>query len=289
MAEKVIVAIDGGPASTAGVDWALERARTLPVSLELTTVIEVGWAPAGGPEDDFHLAYERALSEAGRRVDEAAPTVKRTSVVRRGAPVDELVRASATADLLVIGSSKTGFLSGAVYGTLPLRLAAHARCPLVVVPVNWTAGGGPIVAGAEENGTSDVALDFAAREAARLGVDLVIVHAWTIPATIGLDDGVMIPFDALREAHEEILARCTARIRDAYPGLEVTGVLEQGAAAPTLVDASRAASLLVVGTHGRGAVAGLILGSVSHDVLLNLPCAIAVVPGPAAKKSSREP
>lgn len=284
MAEKVIVAVDGGAASRAGVDWVLQRARTVRLSLELTTVVELGWAPAGGPEDDFHLVYERALSEAGRRVDEAAPTIKRTSVVRRGVPVDELVRASATADLLVIGSSKTGFLSGAVYGTLPLRLAAHAGCPLVVVPVNWTPGGGPIVAGAEDNGTSDVALDFAAHEAERLGVALVIVHAWTIPATIGLDDGVMVPFDALREAHEEILARCAARVRDAHPGLEVTEVLEQGPAAPTLVDAAREAALLVVGTHGRGAVAGLILGSVSHDVLLNLPCPIAVVPRPPAGK-----
>lgn len=284
MAEKVIVAVDGGPASRAGVDWVIQRAGTVRLSLELTTVVELGWAPAGGPEDDFHLVYERALSEAGRRVDEAAPTIKRTSVVRRGVPVDELVRASATADLLVIGSSKTGFLSGAVYGTLPLRLAAHASCPLVVVPVNWTPRGGHIVAGAEDNGTSDVALDFAAREAARLGVALVILHAWTIPATIGLDDGAMIPFDALREAHEEILARCAERIRDAHPGLEVTPVLEQGPAAPTLVDASREASLLVVGTHGRGAVAGLILGSVSHDVLLNLPCPIAIVPRPPAGK-----
>lgn len=288
MAEKVIVAVDGGPASRAAVDWALHRARTVSLSMELTTVVELGWAPTGGPEDDFHLVYERALAEAGRWVDAAAPTIKRTSVVRRGAPVDELVRASATADLLVIGSSKTGFLSGAVYGTLPLRLAAHARCPLVVVPVNWAPGGESIVAGAEDNGTSDVALDFAASEAARLDVDLVIVHAWTIPATIGLDDGAMIPYDALREAHEEILARRTERIREAHPGLDVTAVLEQGAAAPTLVDASRAASLLVVGTHGRGAVAGLILGSVSHDVLLNMPCPVAVVPRPAAERGSRE-
>lgn len=288
MAEKVTVAVDGGPASRAGVDWALERARTVSLSMELTSVVELGWAPTGGPEDDFHLVYERALEEAGRWVDAAAPTIKRTSVVRRGAPVDELVRASATADLLVIGSSKTGFLTGAVYGTLPLRLAAHARCPLVVVPVNWTPGGESIVAGAEDDGTSDVALDFAAREAERMDVDLVIVHAWTIPATIGLDDGAMIPFDALREAHEEILARCTARVREAHPGLVVTAVLEQGAAAPTLVDASRAASLLVVGTHGRGAVAGLILGSVSHDVLLNMPCPVAVVPRPAAERGRRE-
>ncbi|TFD46026.1 universal stress protein [Cryobacterium sp. TMT1-2-1] len=278
MAERVIVAIDGGPASSAAVDWMLERARTVNLTVELTTVIELGWVPAGGPQDDFHLVYERALAEAARRVDEAAPSLKKTSVMRRGAPVEELIRASAKADLLVIGTKKTGFMAGAVYGTLPLRLAAHARCPLVVVPANWTHLDGPVVVGVEDDDTSDVALDFAAREAVRLGRGLVIVHAWSIPATLGFDDGLMIPFDDLRQAHDEILARAAGRIREANPGMDVTVTLEQGPAAQTLVDASRTAELLVVGTHGRGAVAGLILGSVSHDVLLNMPCPIAVVP-----------
>jgi len=286
MVEKVIVAVDGGPASRAAVEWVLERALTGPLLLELTTVVELGWAPAGGAEDDFHLVYERAISEAGRRVHEAAPSIKKTSVVRRGIPVDELVRASATGDLLAIGTNKTGFMAGAVYGTLPLRLAAHSRCPLFVIPANWTARDGPIVAGMEDNTSSDVALDFAAREASRLGETLVIVHAWTIPATLGLDDGAMIPFDALREAHEEILARAAERIRTEHPDLSVSVVLEQGPAAQALVDASREASLLVVGTHGRGAIAGLILGSVSHDVLMNLPCPVAVVPRPHTGKQS---
>jgi nucleotide-binding universal stress UspA family protein len=58
----------------------------------------------------------------------------------------------------------------------------------------------------------------------------------------------------------------------------VTGQLVQGAAAPALVAAAATAALLVVGTHGRGAVAGLILGSVSHDVLLNMPCPVIVIP-----------
>ncbi|MEO6199940.1 MAG: universal stress protein [Cryobacterium sp.] len=286
MAEKVIVAVDGGPASRAAVEWVLERAATGPLTLELTTVVELGWAPAGGPEDDFHLVYERAISEAGRRVHEAAPSIRRTSVVRRGTPVDELIRASSTGDLLAIGTNKTGFMAGAVYGTLPLRLAAHSRCPLFVIPANWTPRSGSVVAGVEDDAISDVALDFAAREASRLGTNLVIVHAWAIPATLGLDDGAMIPFDALREAHEEILARAVERIRAEHPDLAVSAVLEQGSSAQALVDAALDAALLVVGTHGRGAIAGLILGSVSHDVLLNLPCPVAVVPRTYVGKQS---
>src|SRR5512140_897093 len=100
MLEKVIVAIDGGPASGAALEWALQRARSVPLTLELTTVVELGWSPVSGPEDEFQPVYERALAEATRRVEQAAPTLKKTSIVRRGVPVDELVRASADADLL---------------------------------------------------------------------------------------------------------------------------------------------------------------------------------------------
>ncbi len=280
MTERIVVAIDGGPASTAALDWALERATALPVSLELTTVVELGWARAGGPEDDFQPVYERALAEATRRVERTLPQCKKTSYVRRGVPADELVRASTSADLLVIGTNKTGALAGAIYGTLPLRLAAHARCPVVVVPAEWTARAGSILAGLEDDGTADGALAFAAREAVRLGRVLDIVHAWAIPVTVAVEYGAIFPFDDLRGAHATILADAAARVRAANPGLTVREVLEQGPAARVLVAASENAELIVVGTHGRGAVGGLFLGSVSHDVLLNLRCPVAVIPRP---------
>jgi len=278
MVERVIVAVDGGPASRAALDWALARAEDVPLSLELTTVVELGWSPVGGPEDDFQPVYERALAEATRFVAQNVPGVKATGVVRRGVPVDELVRASSAADLLVIGTNKTSALVGAVHGTLPLRLAAHAHSAVVVVPAGWVAGGNRVVVGIEDDGTMDAPLDVAAAEAGRRGVPLELVHAWSIPATLGVDYGAAVPFDALIEAHEDILGRALARVRADHPTIDASGTLVQGAAAPALVEAAGHAALLVVGTHGRGAVAGLILGSVSHDVLLNMPCPVIVVP-----------
>lgn len=280
MVERVVVAVDGGRASTAALDWALERAKVLPVNLELTTVVELGWAPSGGPDDDFRPVYERALADATRRVEHDAPASKKTSYVRRGVPVDELVRASASTDLLVIGTNKTGVLAGAVYGTLPLRLAAHSRCPVVVVPATWTPRAGSIVVGLEDDATAEGAIAFAASEATRLGRVLDVVHAWSIPATVAVEYGAIIPFDELRAAHAAILAEAAGGVRTSYPGLTVREVLEQGPAAMVLVDASMEAELVVVGTHGRGAVGGLFLGSVSHDVLLNLKCPVAVIPRP---------
>jgi len=278
MVERVIVAVDGGPASRAALDWALARATAVPLQLELTTVVELGWAPVNAAGDDFQPAYERALAEATAYAGHRYPGVKTTSIVRRGVPVDELVRASIDADLLVIGTNKTGVLVGAVHGTLPLRLAAHAACAVAVVPAGWTPGGTSVVVGVEDDITVDAPLAAGAAEADAQDLPVVLVHAWSIPATLGVDFGASVPFDALVEAHTEILTRAVDTVRSSHPALTVTGQLMQGAAAPALVAAAGSAAVLVVGTHGRGAVAGLILGSVSHDVLLNMPCPVIVVP-----------
>ncbi|TFB90185.1 universal stress protein [Cryobacterium algoricola] len=285
MTENVIVAIDGGPASAAALDWAITRgverssgdSTAEPVELELTTVVELGWSPRDVAVT-FQPVYERALAAATHEVERRAPGCRRTSYIRHGVPVEELVRASAAADLLVIGSNKTGLLAGAVYGTLPLRLAAHAHCPVVVVPATWRPRTGPVVVGFDNDLAGTEALDWAAGEAVRLGRGLRIVHSWSIPMTIAIDLGAVVPVDALREANAEVLATAAQRVRDGHPGLDVVEVLDTGPAALVLVDASREAELLVVGTHGRGSVGSLILGSVSHDVLLNLPCPIAVIP-----------
>lgn len=289
MTERVVVAIDGGPASSAALEWALERAKVKPITLELTTVVELGWAHAGGPTDDFQPIYERALAEATRQVERSLPHCKKTSFVRRGVPAEELIRASASADLLVIGTNKTGALAGAVYGTLPLRLAAHSHCPVVVVPADWSPHPGNVLVGLEDDATAEGALAFAAREAVGLGRVLDMVHAWSIPSTVAVEYGAIFPFDDLRRAHSAILADAAGRVRIANPGLTVREVLEQGPAARVLIDASEESELVVVGTHGRGAVGGLFLGSVSHDVLLNLRCPVAVIPRPDRLPNPVEP
>lgn len=297
-AEVVIVAVDGTGPSLVALDWVLERAQTVPLTLQLTSVVETGWAPSGDTQDNFQPAYEHALIEAGRLVEERLPTLKTTSYLRRGAPVEELVRASGSADLLVLGSKKTNTLTGHVFGTLVLRVAAHAHCPVVAVPAHWRPTGSSAVAspgasgasgasaeresqvvvGLGDDPSSDSAVDFAAREADRRRVPLDIVHAWNIPATLSMDYDAIIPFEELQSVHEGILSEAARRIRSVYPRLHINEILEQGSAAKALVDASRSAALTVVGTHGRGAFAGLVLGSVSHDLLINLPCAVAVVP-----------
>jgi nucleotide-binding universal stress UspA family protein len=79
-------------------------------------------------------------------------------------------------------------------------------------------------------------------------------------------------------AHRTLLTDAAQRIRDEHRGLAVVEQLYSDDAADAIVSAVGDASLTVVGSHGRGAIAGLVLGSVSHAVLLALPTPVAVVP-----------
>lgn len=281
MVERVIVATDGGAASDAAVEWVIERSHTVQMEVQITTVIELGWLGPGERELEFLEPYRNALSRASARLAEASPDTTVTTSTRDGLPADVLAQASEHADLLVVGTNKTGKLAGVLHGTLPLRIAGRSKCPTVVVPVGWSPNSGSIVAAWDNDGTAEAAVDFAVAEAERLGRHLVVVHAWRVPAAISteLSNGAAFLEDFV-DAHTKMLRGAAERIRAAHPALVVEEELDPGPIAVAVVEAAAGASLLVVGSHGKGVIRDLVLGSVSHDVLLNMPAPVAVVPRP---------
>ncbi|WP_227496939.1 universal stress protein [Planctomonas psychrotolerans] len=279
-AERVVVAVNGGPESDAALEWVIDRARTRSLEVDVTTVVELGWSPAAGTVQEMLPAYESVLTKAVKRVQKEAPTAVTTGFVRRGVPRFELLNAASRADLLVVGTHEP---TGVFHGFLPHQLASAARCTIVVVAAKWTPPNGPVVVGAHDDETSQVALDFAAREAMHRGSELVVMHAWRVPAVLALGRlGGRDPHVRVQTAHQDILDRCVTRIQTEYPDLRIRPVLEEGPPAQCLVDIAEQADLVVVGTHRHGAVPGLLLGSVAHDVLVNMPCPVAVVPHPDA-------
>jgi nucleotide-binding universal stress UspA family protein len=81
--------------------------------------------------------------------------------------------------------------------------------------------------------------------------------------------------------HAEVLAQSVERVRAEHSTVVVRDTLEHGPAALALTDAAEHAEMVVVGTHRRGMIPGLLLGSVAHDLLISLPCPVVVVPHPA--------
>lgn len=281
MTERVVVAVDGGAASDAAIEWVIERSHSTVLEIEVTTVVELGWLGPGKRELEFLEPYRNALKSASARIAELAPDTKVTTTTRDGLPADVLAQASEHADLLVVGTNKTGKLAGVLHGTLPLKIAGRSKCTTVVVPAGWSPNAGSIVAAWDNDGTADAAVDFAAAEAELLGRHLVVVHAWRVPAAISteLPSGTAFLEDFV-EAHTRMLHDTVERTKAAHPTLVVEERLEPGPVAVAVVEAAAGASLLVVGSHGKGVVRDLVLGSVSHDALLNMPAPVAVVPRP---------
>lgn len=143
-----------------------------------------------------------------------------------------------------------------------------------------------IVVGVDGSRDSSTALAWALREAQRRRAAVVAVRAW-------LPDPAMVGYPVARHpAHAgeagDLAAAQLKEVADAVHGahaLTVSAVSRTGTPARVLVEAAEGADLLVVGTHGAGALERLLLGSVSSGVLHRAPCPVAVVPagtGPGA-------
>ena len=104
------------------------------------------------------------------------------------------------------------------------------------------------------------------------------VHAW-FPTRVAHDRfGYVPPLTGETAAQAQAaLDEIIGKARAEHPDVEIESVLQADGASRALVDASLDASMLVVGSRGRGAVAQLLLGSTSHDVLHHAHCPVAVV------------
>lgn len=139
---------------------------------------------------------------------------------------------------------------------------------------------------------ADRALEWGARQAEHEGRTLELVHVIgaeeTLTAVWATAGGASVAAgqqDARATAHT-ILEAAVAGVRAEHQGLEVCGhVLEGGDPRDLLVEASRTAHLLVLGSRGRGPVASLLLGSVSAAVTLHAACPVVVARPPSGEGS----
>ena len=133
-----------------------------------------------------------------------------------------------------------------------------------------------VVVGVDASKAGLAALDWAVDEARRRGATLRIVHAWMPPAFEGYTVPAVDP-SVFEEAGEHALAAAIQRARSAGT-TDVRGTLVAGSAAAELIDASREADLVVVGSRRHGAIVGMLLGSIADAVVHHASCPVVVVP-----------
>jgi nucleotide-binding universal stress UspA family protein len=154
-------------------------------------------------------------------------------------------------------------------------VSVHAHCPVVVVRGDRPSPDAPVVVGLDDSDCARLALDFAFAQAAARGTGLRVVRAWSPPAQRWQPPDFDPEEQAVAEKVE--VEELTARQRDKYPQVELTISVVVDAPARAMVDASRHAQLVVVGSRGRGGFRGLLLGSVSQQLLHHPHCPVAVV------------
>ncbi|HEY7814134.1 MAG TPA: universal stress protein, partial [Nakamurella sp.] len=128
---------------------------------------------------------------------------------------------------------------------------------------------------------STAALGVAFWEASLAGAELVAVHTWNDVVLTGRAFAAVgaASVDMLARNADRLLEDCLAEHRVNYPDVTVRPVVLADRPAARLVELAASARLLVVGSHGRGGFAGMVLGSVSRNLIHHAPCPLLVVRG----------
>jgi nucleotide-binding universal stress UspA family protein len=141
---------------------------------------------------------------------------------------------------------------------------------------------GVIIVGVDHSAGAEEALRFAFEEAQLRRSTLRAVHAWQF-GYIGapsLEGSVPVLGAELDEHRSAAGAVLDAMVREAIPDagdVEIERRVIEGAAAAVLVEESRGADLLVVGSRGHGGFAQLLLGSVSQQCAHHAECPVVIV------------
>ncbi len=278
--DRMVVAVDGSASSDAAIRWAAAEAAMRNIDLTLlhvavpgVSVWGLGYAMAPLPMDYGKLEEEQGqhvLAAARQTVKEAIPAgghVEVHSELVLASPVPTLLDATKDAHLMVVGCRGRGAWQRGLFGSVSTALVHHASCPVAVIPDPADATlhtDGPVVVGVDGSPASDRAVAIAFDEASWRGAELVAIHAWLDSDVSSLPTSAWPDF---QPTAEKTLAERLAGWSDRYPDVVVRRQAVFNRPARHLVEASESAQLVVVGSHGRGGFAGMLLGSVSTTVL----------------------
>lgn len=297
---RILVGVDGSPSAQEALDWAAAEAATSRRPLHIVhccvqPVMELPLGPTGypvGPQRVMELprragerppvgggihAGERILAEAEVFARLVAPDADVTTEIVLGGAAGSLLRKAEDAALVVVGSRGLGGFMGLLVGSVGTALAGQAACPVVVVHprAHDRRPARRIVVGVDGSEVSGPAVDFAFQTAARQRVGVTAVLAWSMP--VGGHAAWMQPMHMIERAQQRVLAQALDGAQQQFPDVDVTCEVVRARPGPMLVTASSDADLVVVGSRGRGGLRGLLLGSVSQDVLHHAQCPVAVV------------
>jgi nucleotide-binding universal stress UspA family protein len=282
---SVVVGVDGSASSESAIRWAANEARRTRQPLHVVHALEnevvlSDTQPLGTKEAP---AISDPIVTAAMDVARmTAPDVQATPHSVTGFAPTTLIAASKVAGTVVVGSHGHHAIPTALLGSVSQQVAIHSSCPVVVVRENGTRGDlgpGHVVVGVDGSDASAPALEYAFAYAASTASSLTAVHTWWWEPLEGVSLGEPWIGDWTQIASQEatVVSEMLAGWTERYPDVPVRRHVVRGDPVVELLDQSDGASLLVVGSRGRGGFLGLVLGSVSRRVLKRATCPVVVV------------
>lgn len=282
----IVTGVDGSLASDAAVRWAACDAvmRNVPLTLVhmyntyVPTFPQIP-LPSGfslWQEQDGQQVLEQAVKIAKNAV-KADQEIAITSQLEFSPAVRTLLNLSEDAEMIVLGSNGRGAMGRLLLGSVSSGVVRHAKCPVAVIrdedPLMPYPLQAPVLLGIDGSPASELATAIAFDEASRRGVDLGALHAWSDTQVLELPG---FDWELLEAEAERSLAERLAGWQERYPDVTVHRLLVRDRPARQLIQQSKSAQLVVVGSHGRGGITTTLLGSVSNAVVYSVRTPVIV-------------
>ena len=293
-APGILLAMDGSESATDALRWAAAEAALRQQPLVIVNVYSprIGGYPgdaSGALLEVLRTSSAEVLTDAVAAVKAHQPDLTVTALTRTGGVIPLLIEEARGKELAVVGSRGLGGFTGLLLGSVGMGLASHAPCPVAVIrgtaPLPSVGSPAPVVVGVDGSHDADRALLAAFREARLRRCPLRVVHAWQDPTTdiYTTDDNHRVKLEEFDESAWRSYAATTldaglAPTLATFPDVEVEQVVDWRRPTIALQDLAKGAQLLVVGSRGRGAFKGLVMGSTSRVMIQHAPCPVLVVP-----------
>lgn len=203
-------------------------------------------------------------------------------VLSTGSPHAALIQMAAErkASLLVVGASGAGALKQALFGSTAASVARYSTCSVLVARPSPSQG--PVVVGTDFSDAVTAALELGGNDAIRRGTELILVHSMFEPSSpLNLLGPVVVsppqPSNETVSARRDAAETTLKSLQAVHPGPSRSVVVDDDPAAALATEAEHAAaSLIVVGTHGRTGFARVAMGSVAEAVAQHAPCSVLI-------------
>jgi nucleotide-binding universal stress UspA family protein len=285
---RIVVAVDGSSCSTSSVQtlahFTPPEELTLVHALHLPDLNYPMITPdlrAEAQEEikaQLRQEGEAILDEARKHLPADFSHVHRVHQI--GHPVDVIVETarSARSNLIMVGARGLGPVKELILGSVSHRILMHAPCSTMIIKAPLTQLR-KILLPIEGREDAEAALQFLALQPFRSPVEVEVFAVWpqpqlSWPTTVGQSD--LLEIQAIEEARERMKS-----ITDRLTQMNIGNQAHVGIGNPAyaILEQAKASQsdLIMMGTHGRGGLSRLLMGSVSHSVLHQAPCPVLIV------------